>query len=373
MYRFVKFRPAELHIQKKNWEIVYYVEHPQTGKLVRKRIRINHINNKTTRRQYAYKLIAEINKKLADGWNPFIEQEAPKSFTLYNKAIKEFLNQKHKELKKSSYNSYVKIVRLFNKFLSSKFELSKLYIYTIQQQHAHDFLKELYFENNISERTYNNYRSYLVTIWNWFIDNGYAKANIFKPIRKMIKTNKIRKIIDDDKLELIFSYLEKNEPRIYLIALLLYYCLIRPSEILQLKRKHIDFDKNIITIPPNISKTRILRHVTIPKIVKEKLLDAGIADIPPSYYIFSEKYEPGRKLIGSNRLTNKWTRLRKKMNLPKEYQFYSLKDTGIVNMLRKGIPPNIVRDQAGHTSIETTNKYIQTFLGRADTDLINLE
>jgi integrase/recombinase XerD len=41
----------------------------------------------------------------------------------------------------------------------------------------------------------------------------------------------------------------------------------------------------------------------------------------------------------------------------KEMQFYSLRDTGITQMLRSGVSAGQVRDQAGHSSLEITNLY----------------
>lgn len=54
----------------------------------------------------------------------------------------------------------------------------------------------------------------------------------------------------------------------------------------------------------------------------------------------------------------RWARLRKRLDLPKEYQFYSLKDSGIRDLANaEGIV--IARDQARHSSVAVTNKYLQ--------------
>ena len=55
---------------------------------------------------------------------------------------------------------------------------------------------------------------------------------------------------------------------------------------------------------------------------------------------------------------DRWARLRKRLDLPKEYQFYSLKDSGIRDLANsEGIV--IARDQARHSSVAVTNKYLQ--------------
>ena len=68
--------------------------------------------------------------------------------------------------------------------------------------------------------------------------------------------------------------------------------------------------------------------------------------------------------------TRKLRRIRKKVNyipsrerrnacsLPKEVKFYSLKDTGITNMLEHGVPINTVQKQADHSSVAMTAIYV---------------
>ena len=55
--------------------------------------------------------------------------------------------------------------------------------------------------------------------------------------------------------------------------------------------------------------------------------------------------------------TDKWTALRKFFGWPDEYKFYSLKDTGITDMITDSADMIAVRDQARHSSLEMTDKY----------------
>jgi integrase len=54
--------------------------------------------------------------------------------------------------------------------------------------------------------------------------------------------------------------------------------------------------------------------------------------------------------------------MRLRLDLPKEYQLYSLRDTGIVDLLRQNTPVNDVMLQAGHSSLDMTTVYIKHFL-----------
>ena len=62
----VDYSPAE--IQKGNlgnWRIIFYVIHPINNVLIRKRIRVKKISNKTIRLRYAKRMCAEINSKFS--------------------------------------------------------------------------------------------------------------------------------------------------------------------------------------------------------------------------------------------------------------------------------------------------------------------
>ena len=53
-----------------------------------------------------------------------------------------------------------------------------------------------------------------------------------------------------------------------------------------------------------------------------------------------------------------WVKVRKALRWSSDFQFYSLKDTGIRDLANsEGIV--IARDQARHTDISTTNKYLK--------------
>lgn len=49
--------------------------------------------------------------------------------------------------------------------------------------------------------------------------------------------------------------------------------------------------------------------------------------------------------------------MREALGLPTTYQFYSLKDTGITEMLEAGVPAKLVKELADHSSLEMTEKY----------------
>jgi len=111
----VDYVPAELRINK-DWRIVFYVKNPFTNKLVIKRLRVKPLKSVTERKKYAKRTVAEINSKLERGWNPYIEDNATKSFAIISEVIEQYLKQLQKQVKdkalrpdtERSYKSYLK-------------------------------------------------------------------------------------------------------------------------------------------------------------------------------------------------------------------------------------------------------------------------
>jgi len=356
----LKYYPAQLYENKSGSYIGYYVFDPITEKMRRVRIKLNRIKKRADRRKYARQLIVDINQKLSSGWNPFLEQEAPKSFTILTEALNDFLKFKEKELRAKSFVSYKSDIGIFEKWIKNK--KIDFYCINFSDTEALEFLNYMYFTRDVSARRYNNMLQLMSNVWEWFISNKYVKRNIFKGIKKKKERQKTRQIIPSNIIEEIRDHLKEKDKEFYAIMLLTFHGLLRPNEIVQLKFKHIE--KNIIRLPPEISKNNKTRIISLSSELK-KSLDL-LERKNKNEYIFSKDFIHGSSISCSKKISKYWFKLRELLSLPKEYQFYSLKDTGIVSMIRAGISLEAVRDQAGHSSLAMTNKYVQ--IARTDAD-----
>lgn len=86
------------------------------------------------------------------------------------------------------------------------------------------------------------------------------------------------------------------------------------------------------------------------------MIELSIFDYPNDYYLFSNHFKPGKQHRMSKQFTDYWLKVRNTLNFPTNYQFYSLKDSGITNML-KTHDIITVRDQARHSDMLMTDKY----------------
>jgi len=356
---FLDYLPAESKFYKSGWYVVYHVKNPQTKKLQRKLIRVNRIENPIQRKRFIQKLIVEINSKLQTGWNPFIEQEAPRAYTKLVDALDIYLRAKKKEFSsKDSIRTYQSQVEILKTYIIEIAKKPDILVISFDNYEVKGYMDYVYNVRDIGGCTFNNYKHKCITIWNWFIENLYCKANPFLIISSKMEKTKTRQIIDNETRKKIKDYLAKNNDYEFLSMILLcFHGFIRPKEICNLIPEYFNLGKKIIFLPAKITKNKKDRVVTLTDELLECLSKLNIDKIAKNLYVFSEKFKPGKKLINSRDVAKRWDKLRKELNLPIEFQFYSLKDSGIVQKLQDGISAIDVRDQAGHSSLEQTNQY----------------
>ena len=102
------------------------------------------------------------------------------------------------------------------------------------------------------------------------------------------------------------------------------------------------------------------------------MIDLRIFDSPGQFFLFSNDFRPGKERRTEKAFRDYWSRyIRTNLNLTDRYKFYSLKDTGITNMLRANTDILTVRDQARHSSILITDIYTPKDIQQANQLLLN--
>lgn len=88
------------------------------------------------------------------------------------------------------------------------------------------------------------------------------------------------------------------------------------------------------------------------------MIEQKVFDFLSHYYLLGDKLIPSEQQMYVNRLRLEWNKVRKSLKFPTSYQFYSLKDAGIRDLANaEGII--VARDQARHTDVSVTNKYLK--------------
>lgn len=351
---FQTFRPADYHKGKESY-ISFYVTDPSTHKLTRRKIKLNHIRKTTDRDKYARLLCHQINEKLFAGWNPIVEESGGKSITLA-KAVEKFLAMKKKSCRTATMRSYSSYSRIFLQWAENN-RLSESYCMLISKDHLLAFLETTSGSANLSNRSWNNYAGFLYTLFDFFVMRGWMKTNPADKLPKMRVDRKNRTVIPKAERALIMDYFLQKCPRYAAVMQLCFRLFIRPKEITMLRICDIDFDNRLLRITSDVAKNHCERVLGIPDVIMDYFLT--LRDLPASWYIFADRntYAPGPHRIYPTRIAERWKEMRDELKLPASYQFYSLKDTGITEMLEAGVPPKYVKELADHHSLEMTERY----------------
>jgi integrase len=127
---------------------------------------------------------------------------------------------------------------------------------------------------------------------------------------------------------------------------------------LMLRLRDIDFDTGLLRIPPEVSKNHTERTIALGHDVLKYFRELQNHDYSADSYIFSTDFKPGERLYTTKNMFSTWKRMRERLSMPDTYHFYSLKDTGITEMLESGMPSKYVKDLAGHHSLSMTERYL---------------
>ncbi|MDO4727096.1 MAG: site-specific integrase [Porphyromonadaceae bacterium] len=356
----VNFLPARLKQTKSNgWQVVYYALNPQTEKLDRVRLKLNRaISRYRTKREamlYATEVVNTINLKLSGGWSPFFEGENARLYEKTNKVIQYFLEEKERELRENTMRSYKSFARQFLKWLDK--HTPNVYLSVVGHITAVRFMDDSY-KRKVNPRSYNNIVKMGCVFFNWCIEKGYSKQNPFDKIKIKKVHAKARTIIPADIRSRITEHLINTDNIGFALVLnLVYSSLIRPNEIRHIQIKHINLKEKYIEIPSNIAKNHNQRHSALSNTSVELLNKLKYSAFPKDYYLIGGKLSPSDRICGSGRFTKEWIKLRAAIKLPTNMQLYSLRDTGIYEMLKAGIDNLTVMQHADHHDLSTTTKY----------------
>ena len=358
MNNLITYKPAHFVNGKNLKYIAYSVLDEQTGKFKTFRIKLNRMKVAKERRNYADNMINKINDALARGWTPFQEVRNDK-LTLLSEALKGYFMKTRRDveeerIKNDTYNDYFSQLNTFAKWLKRDF-----YLHNITSLIVSDFLDYIYIVLKRTSTTRNNYFCTLRTFFNYCIEKGFINKAPTEGMHALKKQRKKRAVIPHDVMIKISKYLERSGNEGYKLAVnLCYSCFIRPIEIAKLKIKDINFKNSTITIPAEVAKNGKEQTVTMPENVQSIMYDAKIWENPSEDYIISrDGFRPGPDKIDPKRFRDRWAQMRNELKIGDEYQFYSLKDSGITNLLKKGFSTIEVRDQARHSSIAITDIY----------------
>lgn len=373
----VDYLPAELH-ENKTWEIVYYVTNPVTGKLSRRRNRVKPIKNIVERRKLAKRMVKTINIRLQEGWNPFYQNKGTKELARFIDVAEIFLRRVEKDvednnLRYDTLKTYRSQIKKLIAYISNELKNTEMLAYQFDNVFVGEYLDHIRYTKGLSACTRDNCLSFLKLFSTFLLEKKYVAANPTIPFGKTNRKTKTRTVMDKETRNAIFLYWENENPKFKILCMLCYYCLIRRTEITKLKVGDVNIEQGTIWIDAGVSKNRKGQMVTIPNRFI-KFLAQHIAGAREDWYLFSGKsFAPGPKKIWPTRITEQWDNMRKDIDLDPNIHWYSLKDSGITDLLSRGVPLLAVRDQARHHHSSQTDSYTPRDMKQANEKIRNAD
>lgn len=358
-FLFIDYTLAELR-KGKDWIIVYYAKNPVTKKLERQRLRVPKRSNAKIREKEAKRIIEELNNRLQNGWSPYFESTET-FYANFFACTKLFLSQTEIDVKKQvkrpdtlrAYKSYISVITTYIESENIKID----FVIDFSKTFVVNYLDWLFYTRNVSTETWNNHLTFLTNFGNWLIGKGYIKELPTLTLKRKPKAKKVRNLISTDYQQKILEYLQENSFSYYVLTLIIYSCFIRRRELTLLKVENVKLHQNIIQVPASVSKNKKDEIVTIPNALVE-LLAIHLQAANNSDYLFSQNnFKPGKEYLNPKKISDYFASMRNTLNLPKDIQFYSWKDTGITAMFEAGFPLIKIRNQARHYDISMTEKY----------------
>jgi integrase len=373
----------------KKWYVELSQRNPITGEMERRRfekfdnININSFCTHEERMAFAQKIIDDLNQKLSNGWTIFndttrIVYEDQTMYSNYARIYKRTIESNFtvgywlsryisEEIKLSglsdeTISTYISRCRVFNMWIDAH-GYSCLDITAIENPKIIEFFTYLRNERHLTKRTYNSYIEILIAFFNFIIkQKGLCNNPVHSlPENKLIKDMGAERIRKED-LKIIITEMDIHDRQLALACRFEFYCGLRPGyETRLLRVGDIDFRNGygkVRVLAFNAKKKRRREVVVSDDFLDYLISEWKLNEYDKELFIFGKNGVPGMKHLGENNLRHRFNQIRKKLNMPFEYKFYSFKHTGATMLAEQGEPIINIRDHLGHKSIATTEHYL---------------
>lgn len=338
--------------------VEYYVYSPSEDRLVRRRLLLNRLAKRMPDRRSrlveAHRIADQVNAKLRGGWSPLHETDNSRLYTPLAQLRERFLTGKESEgCRVSTMRQYDSVTGLWLRWCEDNGH-ARRYSGTYLRQHAVQYMDAV-LEQRHRHRSYNNTLKVMRAFFQWAVEHCYARENPFAGMKTLKKEQKIRILVPPEARRKVAEYYDAVCPAMNIVCQLVYSSAIRPAEILKIQLKHIDLARHYILIPGENAKNHKERLAALtPELVDT--LAAVMRRHPNGGDLFligkNERLQPDTEAMGKSHFQKSWDRMRRVTGLPKEMQLYSLRDTGLTDLLHAGVDPLTVQHHADHSSLD---------------------
>lgn len=352
------YLPAIIKNNSHGWYVEYQVVDPATGKMKRYRQLLNNLRKHYTRlsdfKAHCNRIVCMINAKLAGGWNPVGENVNTRLYTPLSIVIQEYLDEKAAELRPDTMRSYKSFCNVFGKWVEKTAPNCQAILFN--KVFAIRYLDYCFKDRELKGRSWNNQLKAARALFAWAVEKCYCKENPFAGIKTKREEEKKRVLVPPDARQRISAWCREHNPGMLIVCQLVYTSLIRPKEIRNIRVCDVFLKEHYIFINGNNAKTHYARFASLTPPI-EQAISGWIDGAKSTDYLIGRDYKACDIQQSNSRFVKDWDKMRKALKLPEEMQLYSLRDTGINEMLKSGIDPLTVMQHADHHNLSMTTRY----------------
>lgn len=367
LFKTQNFLPAVVkNLPSIGYAVEYYVLDPETERPVRKRIKLSKLvrryPNKHMKQLAAQQVADNLNAKLRGGWSPLHQAEDSRLYTPLSVFRERFLKAKEAEgCRQTTLTQYGSVTDIWLRWCEDNGHAQK-YSGTFLHPEAVRYMDDVMAQGN-RHRSYNNTLKVLRAFFQWGVEHCYAKENPFAGIKTLKKEKKIRILVPPEARKKIAAHYAEVRPAMNIVCQLVYSSAIRPAEILRVQLKHVNLEEHYIVIPAENAKNHHERYATLTPELVRLLTPVKREYSNGELFLFGKNEDllPDREPVNKSYFQKSWERMRRATGLPKEMQLYSLRDTGITDLLHAGMDPLTVQHHADHSSLAIQKIYTDHF------------
>jgi len=355
LFKLAKLNDCDGNIRQQ-WYVYYSYRHPETKQFVRfKKVISMKLLTRTARHASASEQIKKINKWLKEGNNPF---DGDNYNTMLSEALDNYIKTIENKVRRRTLFSYRCFAEKLKKYLVEN-KIDTIKVSGFSSEMAKQYLDWIKNVNKLSNRTHNNVKEATSTIFKHFIERKYTDHNPFLGIPRLGEEEAELICLTPSELKVMKNKLPGENYPLYVIAMMVFYCFLRPQEIVRLKVEHIDLVHQRIRMGGKTTKNKKTQVIVIPDPLLEVLIKFKSMEVPSDYYIFSNRLYAGVNEIAPTRIAEAWHKWAVKNDIFKT--IYHLKHTGVGMAIEAGINVRDLQLQLRHSSLDETQKYLEKF------------
>lgn len=351
----------------KRWTIDYSVWNQNLnngkGALQRRQKRIPLKMSERERRMFAQEYMTELRDYLAKGWHIKSDKIDPITQEIENKqnktvedALALILLLKKPKLKPNSYKAYRLEAESLTDWVNDNYP--DLLLSEFSRSMAIRFLDETQMAGELTNRTRNKKLTLIRTLFNDLLEREYIEENVINGIKKEKEIQAQNYPFRNFEKEKLIPLLQKDE-QLWYACQFMYHLFVRPSELLGMKIGQIQWEQRQVMVP-NTFKSNKPKYPVISKSFEQVIMDMGILEMNPDWYIFGHDHCPGSLPLNKKSLPSRFNKARFEAKLPNHFTFYCWKHTGNLDSCLEGVNIKALQQQNGHADIKDTDTYLRS-------------